>query len=290
MSRVAVVTDSAASLPPELAVQWGIDVVPLTVIVDDEPFLEGDQISAPQVVAALTDGRSVSTSQPSIEAFSEAFARAASDGADAVVAVLISGEISGTVAGARTAAASAPMRVEVVDSRTVAMGTGFAAIAAAAVARAGGDADAVAAAAREVADSSRCVFTVSTLEYLRRGGRVSPAVAAIGSVLGVRPVLEVRDGVVVPAAKVRSTAKARTHVLDKAREQIADAPRPVVAVLTAGDEVDGRAVADELHRECPQVLSAVHGPISAVLAGHAGPGAFAVVVADMPEAVGLLDA
>ncbi len=280
--RVAVVTDSSAALTDDLVSRWGITVVPLQVMVDGEARLEG--VGADGVLEALLAGKTVTTSQPAVEAFAGAFRAAAAAGATAVVAVLLSSRLSGTVAGARKAADAVSIPVEVVDSRQVALGTGFAALAAAAVARAGASAEDVAATAVEVAASARCVFTVDTLEFLRRGGRLSSAAAAVGRMLQVRPVLEIVDGEVVAAEKVRSTARARETVATRARHAVDTLTRPGVGILTVGDGTyaDGTAAA------FADAAMVVRTDIGAVLAVHAGPGALGVVTAELPAA--LLDA
>ena len=282
---VAVVTDSAASLPPAIAAKWGIRVVPLQVIVDGEARDEGADISSDEVLAALTAGRDVGTSQPSVIAFERTFREAADAGATHVVAVLISSRMSGTANGARTAAANVDIPVTVVDTRTLAMATGFAAMAAAAVARDGGDVEAVAAEAARVAASSRCIFTVDTLDFLKRGGRVSPAIAAVGKVLGVRPVLELVDGEVALADRVRSTQRARAAVMARAEQALAGLERPASAVMVLGDAEYGDDAARELEVRHPELAMLVRTPVSAVLAVHTGPGTLAAVVADIPSHV-----
>src|SRR3954447_19496404 len=129
---VAVVTDSAASLPVGLAQTWGVRVVPLQIIVDGVSHAEGDEISSAEVLAALVAGSTITTSQPSAAAFEDAYARAVTDGAAAIVAVVLSGKLSGTAGVARAAAAAVGVPVTVVDTQTVAMACGYAAIAAAA--------------------------------------------------------------------------------------------------------------------------------------------------------------
>ncbi|MDN4481418.1 DegV family protein [Demequina muriae] len=282
---VAVITDSAASLPPALARTWGIGVVPLQVVIDGEAHDEGERMGADQVIEALIAGREASTSQPSVAAFERAFARAAREGATHVVAVLISSKMSGTVNGARSAAAAADVPVTVVDSRTLAMATGFAAIAAAALAREGAGPAEVAAEAERVARSSQCVFTVDTLDFLRRGGRVSPAVAAVGRVLSVRPVLELVDGEVAMVERVRSTHRARAAVLARAEAAMAPMARPASAVMMLGDASYGDQAAHDLEERHPDLGLLVRTPVSAVLAVHTGPGTFAAVAADLPARV-----
>ncbi|WP_084037990.1 DegV family protein [Demequina sp. NBRC 110053] len=282
---VAVVTDSAASLPPALAAKWGVRVVPLHVIIDGETRLEGEQISSDEVLEVLSSGGDVSTSQPSIGQFDEAFAQAARDGASHVVAVLISAKMSGTVGGAQAAAHRAGIDVTIVDSATLAMATGFAALAAAAAARRGAGAAEVADAARAVARTSACIFTVDTLEYMRRGGRVSPAIAAVGKVLGVRPVLALQDGEVAMVERVRSTQRARAAVLARAESAVGRMARPAAAVMVLGEGEFGDEAARALESRFPHLAMLVRTPVSAVLASHTGPGTLAAVVVDLPEDV-----
>mgnify|MGYP003851918273 CR=1 FL=1 len=280
--HTAVVTDSAASLPPALADKWGIRVVPLLVTIDGEAHDEGAGVTSDDVLDALVGGSAVSTSQPSVARFDEAFAAAARAGATHVVAVLISGKMSGTVNGARAAAEGASVPVTIVDSETLAMATGFAALAAAARARAGATPDEVAEAARAVAKSSRCVFTVDTLEHMRRGGRVSPAIAAVGKVLSIRPVLEMVDGEVQMVDKVRSTQRARAAVMARAGEAVAALDRPAAAVMVLGEGDFGDDAARALEAAHPDLAMLVRTPVSAVLAGHTGPGTLAAVVVELP--------
>jgi DegV family protein with EDD domain len=282
---VAVITDSAASLPADLARTWGIRVVPLQVIVDGVSFAEGADISPADVLRDLESGQTVTTSQPSPHAFEQAYRHAESAGATDVVAVLLAGSLSGTVAAARTAAQHVKIPVTVVDSETVAMATGFAAVAAAALAKTGADATAVADEARRVVRSTVCIFTVDTLEYLRKGGRINPAVAAAGKMLGVRPVLEVVGGEIVVAERVRGTTRARDALLARVDAAVEQYARPAVAVMTLGGDEFAATALEGLRDRHPSLAMALHTPISAVLSAHAGPGTIAAVVADLPAHV-----
>ncbi len=283
--RVVVVTDSAASIPEAFVTRWGIEVVPLDIVIDGEPSPEGPGMGVPEVLRALEAGRTVMTSQPPVGAFIEAYRRVAAAGAKGIVSVHISGGISGTANAAEVAAREVALPVTVVDSRSLAMGTGFAALAAAALAREGAPAVDVVAEARRVAASSSLVFTVETLEYLRRGGRVPRAVAAIGDALSIRPILGVVDGEVQLLDRVRTTARAREQVVRMAEEGISGLRRPGLALmgLGVGDHTDEAARAFEARH--PNLAMVVRTPISAVLAAHGGPGAFASVVADLPTAL-----
>lgn len=282
---VAVITDSAASLPAGLAQKWGVRVVPLQVIVDGVSHAEGAEISSDEVLAELVAGRAITTSQPSTAAFEQTYAHAVAAGATAIVAVMISGKLSGTASVAQAAAAAVSVEVTVVDTNTVAMATGYAALAAAALAATGADAEAVANEARKVAASSICMFTVDSLEHLRRGGRISPAVAALGRVLGVRPLLQVENGEVSLFERVRTTARARAALVECADEAIAERVRPALAVMALGDPDYASDAARSLEHAHPRLAMTVRTPVSAVLSAHAGPGALAVVVVDLPSRV-----
>ena len=283
---VVVATDSSACLPWDIAEEWGVLVAPLQVIVDDEAFDEGSGISPQAVVEALVAGRRVTTSQPGPAVLLKLIEQATAAGATDMVFVSISGAISGTAQAMRAAFAAAAgsdsgaLGVIVVDSGTVSLAAGLAALSAAAVARSGGPADEVAAEARRAAESSLCLFTVDTLEYLRRGGRVSDTMAALGNALGVKPVLGVIDGRVDHVERVRTSVKARAAVLDRIAAQAPSHAHPVIGVMTlAGD--------DEMAMAARGVIASrgdwpvITAGLSAVLAAHGGPGALAVAVVDV---------
>lgn len=285
MSPVVVVaTDSSSCLPRDLAQAWGVLVAPLQVIIDDEAFDEGTEsghgVSPESVVESLIAGRKVSTSQPGPAALLHVAEAAAAGGAAHLVFVSLSGAISGTAKAMEAASAGSPVPVTVVDTATVSLSAGLSALSAAAVARAGGSVDEVVAEARRAAHSSLCLFTVDTLEYLRRGGRVSDTKAALGDALGVKPVLGVIDGRVDQVERVRTSAKARIAVLDRIAAHAATLTRPVVGVMTlAGDDAMSTAARAALaaHGTWPVVTAT----LSAVLAAHGGPGSLAVAVVDV---------
>jgi len=293
-ARVAVVTDSTASLPAGAAERWGITVVPLEVALGDARYREGVDLPATDLVAALTAGTPVTTSQPSPVAFAEAYARAAEHGAPEIVSVHLSGELSGTVRGATLAARTAPVPVHVVDCGSVAMGLGFAAIAAARAAQSDGDAAgpvrapdgaAVAEHVAEVAASTSVLFLVDSLEHLRRGGRVGAAAAAVGTVLGMRPLLTVRGGRIEVAGKVRTHRAARERLVEWAVSEVGRRAAATVAVHHLGRPDLGGDLADALGARLAQAGTAggaagvVVSEVSAVVGAHAGPGMLGVVVA-----------
>jgi DegV family protein with EDD domain len=233
------------------------------------------------VAAALREGRTVSTSRPAPEAFSSAYAAAAERGASAIVSVHLSGAISSTRDAAELAARTAPIPVTVVDSRTVASGCGFAALAAAAAAAEGASAEEVAEIARRRAAASVTYFCVESLEYLRRGGRIGAAQALLGSALAVKPLLSVVDGQITPHERVRTMSRALARLEELAIEALASG-EPGTAADVAVLHLDNRSAADRLARSLrargPQVGSVNVSEVSAVLGVHCGPGTVGVVV------------
>lgn len=281
MPRTAVVTDSTASLPAALAGSAAVTVVPLHVVVDDVDHLEGVDLSTADLVAALRAGTRVTTSQPGPEVFARTYARLAAEGAREIVSVHLSGELSGTVTSAATAAQTAAVPVHVVDSRTVGMALGLGALAAAEVAAGGGSgADAARAAAARSA-GAEVLFAVDSLEHLRRGGRLGAVAAALGTVLGLRPVLGVHEGRLEVVEKVRTSARARERIVDRTAAEAQRRRRCAVAVHHLGDEATAQELADRLTAAAGPGLTEVHVvELSAVLGAHTGPGVVATVVAD----------
>ncbi|WP_456825451.1 DegV family protein [Cellulomonas sp. P5_E12] len=308
---MAIVTDSTASLPEGAAERWGVGVVPLDVVVDGERHVEGVDLSPQSLLAALTKGVTVTTSQPPPAAFASAYERAAASGAREIVSIHLSGELSGTVRAARLAAESSSVPVHVVDSGVVAMALGFAVLDAArfsagpevavtaapatgplAAARAwwharalpearlpsGGE---VAEHARTVAASTRVWFLVDSLDHLRRGGRLSVPATAIGIVLGLRPILTLHAGGIDVLEKVRTRRAARDRLVALAVADVARRSSARVAVHHLGQPELAEALAAEVVAAAgDRLVETAVCESSAVLAAHAGPGLLAIVVAD----------
>src|ERR671917_646299 len=249
---VAVVTDSTAYLPDELVEGYGIHVVPLYVVLAGRSGREGWDISPTDVARALSvRGQHVSTSRPTPGDFVAAYRRALDEGAERLVSIHLSSELSSTSDAARLAASQVGEHiVTVVDSRSAAMGSGFAVLAAARSAAAGADAATVARTAQDIADATRTFFVVDTLEHLRRGGRIGSAAAVLGSALAVKPVLHMLDGRVVPLEKVRTSARALHRLVQRAVEAAGDGPVSVAVHHLAAPERADRLAA-ELRERLP---------------------------------------
>lgn len=274
---VAVVTDSTAYLPAGLAEQFGLRVVPLQVIVGDAVRAEGVDIAPAELADALTAGQVVSTSRPSPSLFAAVYRDAFASGATSVVSVHLSGAMSGTVEAARLAASEVGGDVRVLDSRSVGMGMGFAVLAAAEAAAAGADAVATLAAAQRTLATTRAFFYVDTLEFLRHGGRIGAAAALVGSALGVKPLLCLRNGRIEPLERVRTATRALIRLEELVAEESGDGPVSVAVHHLAAPARAAR-LAQELDLRVPKLNELVTTEVGAVVGAHTGPGMLAAVV------------
>jgi DegV family protein with EDD domain len=281
VAGVAVVTDSTSSLAAEVADRAGITVIALQVVIDGDSRPE-NEVDPALVAAALREGRYVTTSRPAPEAFAQAYEALAGSGHEAIVSVHLSAAVSGTVQAAEIAACSATVPVTVVDSQTLGMATGFAAISGAEAARSGRSAVEVSALVRARASASVTYFCVDSLGYLHRGGRVTPGAAGAGAPLAAKSLLAVGEGQIRPYERARtaSAALARLEELSLAAlnvdgDSVADiAVHHFDAAVAAGElaaRLAGRTAGEV-------VLS----PLSAVLGGHVGPGTIGVVISPRP--------
>jgi DegV family protein with EDD domain len=274
--RVAVVTDSTSYLPRGWAADLSITVVPVQVIVGGQPLDETDDDQAQQVASALTSMQPVSTSRPSPERFLQAFRAAQVAGATEIVVATLSSSMSATYESALLAARDALIPVTVIDSGTIAMGLGFAVMRGAEAARTGANAADVARLIEASARSTSVLFYVDTLEYLRRGGRVSSAKAAMGQALQVKPILHVEHGRVEPLERLRTAGKALSRLAELA-VKAADGQACDIAVQHLGAPDRAAALAGQLQVALP-TCEVIVCPVGGVVGAHVGPGMVAVVV------------
>ena len=220
----------------------------------------------------------VSTSRPTPAEFAAVYRDALDAGASAIVSLHLSRELSGTWDSARLAAAEVGVdSIRVVDSRSAAMGLGFAVLAAAEAAAVGGTPEEVYATAVETAERTTTLFYVDTLEHLRRGGRIGAAQALLGTALAVKPILHVREGRIVPLEKVRTVSKGIARLEALAVAAAGDGPADVaVHHLAAGERA--ALLAGRLRARLPQVRRFYASEVGAVVGAHVGPGVLGVVV------------
>ncbi len=270
---VAIVTDSTSDLPSQLARTRSITVVPLTLHFEGRSLLDGVDIRPSEFYRKLPNATThPTTSQPAPARFAEAYGALLANHAE-VVSLHISEKLSGTYASAvQGAEMTDPKRVHVVDSELVSMSLGLLTLAASVIASQGADASAIVERVSAMRDQVHTYFSVATLEFLRRGGRIGRASALLGSVLQVKPVLCIRDGLVTPLERVRTFDRALNRIVDLARE--VDQGKGLCVVVGHADaEEDAERVARELE---PVADTLMIQPLGPVVGAHAGPGVVGV--------------
>ncbi|AOW92953.1 fatty acid-binding protein DegV [Rhodococcus sp. WMMA185] len=273
---VVVVTDSSASLEPELVERYGIRVVPLHVLAGDEDLREGID----PVPADLTG---VTTSGASQNELSEAYAEALdSSGGAGVLAVHISRQLSATWEAGRQAAQKFGGNVRIIDSQSTGMGLGYPVLEAARAAKGGAALETVYRRAVDVASRGHCLIVVDKLDQLRRGGRIGTAAALLGTALAMKPVLHLVDGRLVLKEKTRTGTKAVAKMVDAAVEY-AGQGRTAIAVHHMDARRRADAVAAQLKDRIPQISDIVVTDFSAVIGAHVGVGAVGIVLCPEPS-------
>ncbi|MEO5877464.1 MAG: DegV family protein [Streptosporangiaceae bacterium] len=277
---VAIITDSSAYLPHDLVVRHDITVIPLNIVIGGDVHDDGVDVTADDAARALREWRPVSTSRPSPERFVHAFKAAAGAGASGIVSVHLSGSMSGTVECAQLAAEECSVPVHVIDSRTLGMGLGFAALSGAQAAAAGGSLEEVSAAVSARAAATRSLFYVDTLEHLRRGGRIGAAANLLGSALMVKPLLNIADGRIAPLEKVRTASRAIARLEELIIELAGEAELDLaVQHLAAPARAD--TLAARLRDRLPRLRDLHVGEVGPAIGAHVGPGMLGVVIAPL---------
>lgn len=271
MNKVAVVTDSVAMLPDELAREHQIGVVPILLNVGDRSYRDGIDITTSEFYQLLrTSDELPTTSAPSVGEFINAFETALAH-AETVVAVHVSARLTSVHRIATMAAQSIPEhQVHIIDSQSATMAQGFIALAAARRAREGGDLPEVVRAAERARSNIRFFAFLETMEYLRRGGRVHGAVALMGNAIQLKPIVHIVDGEVASLARPRTRRKATQTMIDLMAREVGD--RPVrAAVLHADCLTDAEELRDRMHDlfDCLELYVTEMTP---VMGTHTGPG------------------
>ncbi len=276
---VAVVTDSTADLPPALAAEAGITVVPLQVLWEGQTYQDGVDLTADAFYARLRTAASMpTTSHPGPETFAAIYHRWHARGY-AVYVLVLSARFSGTYQAAQLARQQVPeAEVWVEDSRTTSLALGFQALAAARVAAEGGDLHAVRAAAAAVRARSGVLFVPRTLAYMRRSGRLGPLQYRLASALRILPVLEIRDGGPALVARTRTFPRAVRRMRDEVVARCQGQADLHLAVLHADAADDARTLRDDLTARLRPQQHWVQ-TIGPVLGIHTGPGLLGVAYA-----------
>jgi len=276
MKKVVIITDSSAYLPDDIAKSLEIRVVPLTLHWEGKSYRDGEDIRAEEFYKMLAASDTLpTTSQTTVGEFEQLF-QALLDQDFAVFAMLISSGISGTVESALQAKDSFPdAPIRVMDSRLVSMALSFMVMTVARAAQKGASLDECWALAEAVYPKIGVYFTVDTLKYLNKGGRINTAKRLLGAALNIKPIMEIREGKIELVESVRSRKKALTRMLDLTETGI-DGREPVrISTFHAAAEADNQALlAEAVERFDP--IETVVSFVSPVVGTHTGPGTVSI--------------
>jgi DegV family protein with EDD domain len=271
MAAIRVVTDSTADIPPQIASDLGISVIPDEVIFGRQTFRDGVDITLSRFLQLLSaDSHFPKTAHPGLGVFLETFRRLGRDGSD-LVSIHVGGRLSGMVSSAQVAAKelASEVRVAVIDSQQLSMGQGWQALAAARSARRGASFEEVVALARQLSSLAHVAAVLNSLEHIRRSGRIGRLTALLGSVLQVKPLISVEGGEPVLVGNARTLRRALARLVEFA----ADKETPLaLAVLHAGAPKAAQNLADGLGEFYPRHRILL-GQTGAAVATHLGPGA-----------------
>jgi len=276
--RIALITDSTCDIPQELLDRYDIIVVPLLIIWGEETLRDHIDLQPQAFYRRLTeDAVHPRTAHPNPPRFVRAYEEAKEGGAEEIVIITISSEMSGTFSSAQQAAKEVDVPVHCVDARGPTMSLGWQVLAAARAREAGGNAQAMLAAAKKVRQGVVQFVCLDTLEYLHKGGRIGGATRFIGTLLHVKPIIYIdhETGRVEPATQVRTRKRSLETLYQRFFEQL-DTNKPLhIAVLHGDAPEDAQRVAQRIRRDYApaELLINVTGPVLGV---HTGPGAIAL--------------
>ncbi len=279
MPKIAIVTDTDASLPLSLADQYAITQVPIIVLFGDESFRDVYDIDGAETFARIDrEGKLPTTSAPSPGQFAEAYQAAFDGGADSVLCFTVSGEVSATYAAAVSARDMHPERdITVVDTRSLSLGQGLMVLAAAEAVAAGSSVDEAVAVAMDTGQRSRLFAALPTLKYIAMSGRVGHLAAGVAGLLSIKPILTIHDGKLDLLERVRTQNKSWERVVELCVEAVGEHPIERMAMIHVTAPEDAQQLESMLRTklDCPPEM--LFSELNPGLSVHAGAGLVGVV-------------
>lgn len=275
---VIVVSDSTADLPPELIAAYGIYMVPLKVHFAQEEYRDGVDITADEFYQKLRVSKALpTTSQPSPGEFESVYRQVLAGGNHSIISIHISAQLSGTHHSAVIAASMLPEAdIEVVDSEVASTIHGLIVIQAARAAQAGKSKAEILRLIQELKKKVTAFFMVDTLEYLVKGGRIGKAQAILGTMLNIKPILTIEDGVIAPVAKARGRVKGMEEILHRLEAEIGSQQQSIMVIMHA-DNREGMEKLKAKVQERWQPQELLISDVGPVIGTHVGPGTLCLI-------------
>lgn len=276
---IKILADSACDLTDEYYNKFGIDMVSLTVHLDDEDYKDGVDISPKTVYDRMREGAAPKTSQVSPQTFKSIFTSYAKE-KQALVYLAFSSELSGTYQTAKMMEQEVKedypeAELHVIDTKCASIGYGLVILRAAKLAQEGASIKEIIDIATYHAEHMEHIFTVDDLEYLYRGGRVSKTAAFVGSLLKIKPILHVEDGKLIPLEKMRGSKKVLSRIIELMEERGTDFKNQTVGI-SHGDDLERAEQLAKMIEETFGAKTIVIEMVGAVIGAHSGPGTLSV--------------
>ncbi len=283
--NVQIVADSACDLTKDQYDAYNIKMVPLTVHLDNEDYLDVVDIHPKKVYDAMREGASTKTSQVSPQAFHDLFSTFAKEGTP-LVYVAFSSALSGTYQTAKMMEQEVKEQypeavLHVIDSKCASIGYGLVILRIAKLAQSGASVGEIIEQATYHATQMEHIFTVDDLEYLYRGGRVSKTQAFVGSLLKIKPILHVEDGKLIPLEKIRGSKRVLSRMLALMEERGTDFENQVVGI-SHGDDIENAEALATMIREKWNPKEIIIEYVGSVIGAHSGPGTLALFFLNKP--------
>ena len=274
--KVAIITDGACSLTPAMGKEFGLHVVPVHVSFNGKSYKSGVDLDADEFYRLLRTSKDLpTTSQPTALDFVNANTQLAEE-AEEIVTIVVSHHLSATLQSAQMAQQEfSTVPVHVIDSESVSLGLGMIAIAAARAAAEGQNAQQILQLVERIKKSINIIFTVDTLEYLHKGGRIGGGAAFLGSALKIKPILYVKDGRIEPLEKQRTQTRAIARMLELVEEKAGES-KTHFAILHCDAEKEAQELGEKVKAKF-NCASLVISEAGSVIGTHAGPGTLGVV-------------
>lgn len=273
MADIAILVDTGTNVPQEYVDKYGIYVLPLMVNYAALTYRDGVDITAEQVIDRL-ELEIPKTSLPSMDDAKKAVEHMRANGITKVIAVTISAGLSGTNNMIRILSQDYPdMEWMLLDTKNIGIGAGITAMRAAELVEKGLSMDEIKMLLEKSMPQTKIFFSVATLKYLQKGGRIGLVTAKVGTLLGINPIISCNhDGVYYTVKKIRGKAAALEHTIDLVKDMVKGKERFNLFVAHGGAEEVAKTVVARLKKEVPQAKNVVFAPVSSALAVHTGPG------------------
>lgn len=275
-TKVAVVTDGACSLTPAQGNELGVHIAPVYLTFGDNTYRAGVDLSSQKFYELLSASKKLpTTAQPTAGDFVKIFEKLADD-VDEIVTVVISHHMSATIQSVETAKQEFDkVPVYVIDSESVSLGLGMMAIAAARAANQGQDGQSIFELVNSIKQKMNVIFTVRTLEYLHKGGRIGGATAFLGSALDIKPILYITNGRIEPLEKQRTRKRSVRRLVELMSEKVGD--NPVHVAILHGNIPEEAGQLERIVRDQFNIVDMITSDMGPVIGVHAGPGTLGLV-------------